>query len=400
MTVVCGLFAPALVAVSAAAAAPGEIDGTVVESHSRWGYGGNLIVTEAVVEQADGSRVTLHELGGRVGDIATVVSHSPPLLEPGSTVRVQVKEATAATGRRWLRVTRVLEEESASLPPGSVGFVRTINDNAVPLFFTPSCAVLVANSEGAETVPGDLEFDAIQRSVDTWNQALSTCSRFFIDYLGPEPLEPAFDGINVIRFREDRWCRPASGDDPEICHDPGAAGLTFVTFGLTGDRDGEILDADIEINGVDFALTVDGQGTGSAGCDSDIANTLTHELGHLLGLDHTCYEGEGPRPFTSDGEPAPSCFPESQLSAEVRNATMYNFQECGEVKKAVLEQDDIDGACSIYAGVEPSDCTYPSFGGGFVEKGGCSASGNGAGGDGLLALLALTALACIRSRRP
>ena len=62
------------------------------------------------------------------------------------------------------------------------------------------------------------------------------------------------------------------------------------------DDAGRILDADVEMNNFNFAFTVDGTAPATAAGRpvADVQNTLTHELGHLLGLDHTCYDGWNP----------------------------------------------------------------------------------------------------------
>ena len=368
------------------------VEGVVVDSRSRWGYGGDLIVTETTVETRTGERVVLHQLGGQVGDVATVVTHAPRPLPMYAWVSVDAVSARAATGRRWMRVDRV-HAITPALAPGALGFVVATNENNVGLFFESSCALVGVNEGGSTTIPDELELTAIDRTIGRWNDALGQCSYLSIERLDTIPIDPGFDGINVIQFREDRWCRPAAGDDPEVCHDPAAAALTFLTFGLSGDRDGAILDADIEINGVDFGLVVDGMGRTSAGCVADLENTLTHELGHLIGLDHTCYDGIGTRPVDGDGNPLPSCFPEGNLEAAVIDATMYNFQDCGETKKISLESDDVAGACAIYpAGESPGECTHPSV---FSGLGFCSTGG---GGSSWLVALVLLAIFRRRSR--
>ena len=125
---------------------------------------------------------------------------------------------------------------------------------------------------------------------------------------GRESLEVGLDGINLIKFRDTEWCRPATEDREAECYSPGAAGLTTLFFidDASSSRNGEILDADIELNGVNFAISAGGVSNGTSGCLSDLANTLTHEVGHLLGMDHTCFDGQGVRPVDHLGTPIPS----------------------------------------------------------------------------------------------
>jgi hypothetical protein len=93
----------------------------------------------------------------------------------------------------------------------------------------------------------------------------------------------------------------------------------------------------------------EGSRTSGQGSRADLANTLTHEFGHLVGLDHTCWDQGGtPGVDDSSGQQIPRCEPASALSSEVKEATMYNFQDPGETKKRTVEEDDIDGFCAIY----------------------------------------------------
>src|SRR6266545_4061144 len=74
------------------------------------------------------------------------------------------------------------------------------------------------------------------------------------------------------------------------------------------DRNGTLLDADIELNALDFKIAVDHQSLGPAQlCESDLANTFTHEIGHLMGLDHTCWNGSDARLNDDLGDPLPLC---------------------------------------------------------------------------------------------
>ena len=77
--------------------------------------------------------------------------------------------------------------------------------------------------------------------------------------------EVGYDGVNRVKYREDEWCRPPVDGDPKECYDASAAAITTL---IHVDRpgspdDGRLLDADIELNGVNFAFTVDGTTRGS-----------------------------------------------------------------------------------------------------------------------------------------
>jgi uncharacterized protein (TIGR03382 family) len=178
-------------------------------------------------------------------------------------------------------------------------------------------------------------------------------------------------------------------------HDPpNSAGtiiaLTTSTFVVST---GEIVDADIELhewNGGTasagyYFTCVDapacGRGVrGNPNCVSmDLANTVTHEVGHFLGLDHVCsYQNT-------------SCDP---------NATMAPNALEGETSKRSLGADDVEGVCSIYPAGQATSSTAgclgdttppqtPQSGGG----GGCSTAGTGG------AVLAAAALLLLRRRR-
>ena len=75
---------------------------------------------------------------------------------------------------------------------------------------------------------------------------------------------------NVVMFQDDKWTY--GGTDNTL-------GMTTVTF----DADtGEILDADVEINHALNELTVSDERV-----VYDLQSIVTHEAGHLLGLDHS-----------------------------------------------------------------------------------------------------------------
>lgn len=205
---------------------------------------------------------------------------------------------------------------------------------------------------GAADVPG--AFDAaLASAMAAWNDTTSACGYLELRAEPPDTGEVGFDYINRIVVREDTWCAPGP---PERCHDSGSIGLTTLFFvdDPGNPRDGVILDADIELNAVDYALaTCDGLPggcvTGGDGVRADLANTLTHELGHVIGLDHTCWAGDpSEAPLDGDGNPVPACQPVILLPPAVTEATMYNFADPEEIKKRTPEPDDVDGVCARY----------------------------------------------------
>ncbi|TXD38568.1 matrixin family metalloprotease [Lujinxingia vulgaris] len=168
------------------------------------------------------------------------------------------------------------------------------------------------------TIPAELEQDIVS-AFDAWNAP--DCSEFTLEYQGTTVFQAGFDdtppvdNLNVFVFQDESW--PTRNGQ--------AIALTTVTYRMT---DGQILDADIEMNGADYVFT--NSENGEAGT-MDLRNTLTHEVGHFLGLDHA------PNPDT----------------------TMYATAREGEIEKRDLHPGDIEGLCTIYPLGTP-DVTPPS----------------------------------------
>jgi hypothetical protein len=198
------------------------------------------------------------------------------------------------------------------------------------------------------------------------------CSYIKLKYEGPiEGHEVGRDGINLIKFRDAAWCRPAVDNDPARCYADSAAGITTAVYvdDAKSSRDGAIVDADIEINGKNFAISDNGTTLGTATCKAELANTLTHELGHLHGIEHPCLAAGDPARIDNLGRPVPLCSATSDPA--ITESTMFNFQDCGETKKETLAPDDIAAVCGIYpVANDPGTCTPVSL----SQAGCCSAS--------------------------
>jgi MYXO-CTERM domain-containing protein len=232
---------------------------------------------------------------------------------------------------------------------------------------------------------GDAGFAAIDRSIATWAAQMGVCGNLTLrDGLRSPSRSVGFigDGTdeNVVIFRTRDCLQAAPADDP--CHNRGtcanaydcwdfAPGVLAITTTSYDSRTGHMFDADIELNASEHTFTtVDGPtcptNTGSLNCaDTDVQNTVTHEMGHALGLAHS------PDPLS----------------------TMYGRAERGEISKRLLDDGSKEFVCSVYPKGQPSqDCDGPSLD---ITEVGSSCSAVPMGPLGLLALAA----SALRRRR-
>jgi len=277
-------------------------------------------------------------------------------------------------------------------------FVRSKNNSGLHLWWATRGHSFQIDAQGTPDSPSAGVFAAIRKSYQTW--AGVTCSDLKFD---EEPLatDPAarkvgfFQGEtnhNLVFFRTQSCKTAVPANDPCVskggcsnqydCWDKGDAVIATTTTTSTSST-GQIQDTDIEINdapqgsGSKFIFTtVDGPKCtlpGETNCVSmDVQNTITHEAGHTLGLDH------------------PPDHPE---------ATMYATAPVGETSKRVLAQDDTDGICSIYPAGKPTVTDVGDIS--IAPGGGCGCSQAQTGpGAALCALLLLLQMRRRSSKKP
>ena len=237
-------------------------------------------------------------------------------------------------------------------------YVRYTSDSG-KMFKWPQTCVLLA------TYPNDLldmmTLDEVEGAVDAsaaaWSGDADACTYLNISVSSSTDATPRAtnDGRNNVIFRAATWCKQtATGTcDPGVVYDPAALALTSVSASTSS---GVIRDADIEVNAFHFSwadLVAHPDLRGNGQPFHDLQNALTHEMGHLVGLDHTCYF-QGPPPLDSTGAPITDC---ASASAEVLDTTMFPSANPGDVDKRTLAPDDQLAACEIYPAAEdPMTC--------------------------------------------
>lgn len=342
------------------------MEGLVVHTRARWTADQSTIVTDVTLELADGTRRTMVQRGGVVGTIG-VLSKGMPVLQTGDRVALQARASRTLRGREALALQKVLRlerpisgENPSLLEPK---YVRTQTETGQPLYWSSRCIFVTYDDEGTPAIEGDEEFAVLDRSFASWQRAADACSYLQIVLEGRRPQEIAIDEVNAVKFRNDRWCTPATADTPELCHDPDAMAITTVSYiqNPQSPRHGEIIDADIEINAVHYAVSVDDQTTSDRPCHADLTSVVTHEIGHVLGLADACTNTPSENDWLdAAGNPVPSCW-QSGISPEVRASTMFGVANCGETFKATLEPQDEQALCEMYpAANDPGVCARAS----------------------------------------
>lgn len=209
------------------------------------------------------------------------------------------------------------------------------------------------DAAGSARTPVEAEFTAVDSAFATWQTLARTCSDFeFVR--GARIMDPKVgrgtDADNVVTFREEN-CRdvvpltdPCQADgscgNAHRCWEHGDATIALTTSTYST-RTGVIFDSDIEFNagrsgdGTRFLFTTISSPACAEGMESpfctayDIQNTATHEIGHLVGLDHV----NGP------------------------TSTMAPTAPLGDLQKRVIDPGSAAGFCGTYPrGKPPVPC--------------------------------------------
>ena len=244
----------------------------------------------------------------------------------------------------------------ASAAPAAA-YVRTRTDTThVPLYWSFPRATLELARPPESFPVSAIDFQAAAaQAANAWTFTPLECSSVNLT-IAPDLVDDqtvAYDGHNRIVIRTGAWCR-----DPDAlthCHESSQIAVTTVVsrYHPGAYDDGQILEADIEVNDVDYlwAVIPEGEFAGRDFANSyDLAAALTHEMGHFIGFAHTCLlPGEDPR-VDDQGVPSPPCTEVApNTSSLIRDSAMYPFMEPVETRERWLSTDDLVGACAIYS---------------------------------------------------
>lgn len=276
-----------------------------------------------------------------------------------------------------LMVALVLGQTTSSDP-----YVRSRvtqgDKSAQCLYWTASSITWQQSSVGDSQIAGDGEFTAVRRSFQSWQNLFAQYGNLSL-VEGPvvDDRTVGYDqngsNRNLLLFRMRRCTDVAQSTDAcwtaKTCantydcweHGDATIGITLTTY---DERSGIIYDSDIELNAASFTFTAS-----DTNVSTDVQNTVTHEAGHFIGLDHTNASG----------------------------SVMYPKAPPGETSKRTIDAGSADFVRTVYPkGQASQSCLHPTTDAELGKKGAGCATG---GAEAFVPALAAWALLAVRRRR-
>jgi hypothetical protein len=193
--------------------------------------------------------------------------------------------------------------------------LRNPSNQAALFWSTPGSIGVVISSAGSDNLAPGEHVPALRLAIDAWNRA-SGSGITLVENTSPSAqsrTDWASDNVHLLLFDESN----TSGYFPQ---GSGTVAITPVQYFSNG----RIADADVLFNGSGFNFTT----SGAVGA-FDVADVAAHELGHLVGLDHSGVAG----------------------------ATLYPYVDPTVIEHRSLSEDDEGGARAIAALATPSTLT-------------------------------------------
>jgi hypothetical protein len=201
----------------------------------------------------------------------------------------------------WLALALILGAAAGALAHERL----RVSGSGIPLAWSsPASIGIVINSDGSDDLPDGSHETALRDAIHAWNAAVGSALEMDEDTSDVQQARTDWesDNIHLILFDETNSSGFFGGG--------GIVAITPVWFFSNG----VIVDADVLFNGSEFMFTTSGEAN-----SFDVGDVGTHELGHLIGLDHSGWAG----------------------------GTMYPYVDQGIVLQRSLSADDVCGARDI-----------------------------------------------------
>lgn len=222
----------------------------------------------------------------------------------------------------WSKMGPILAAASAAvLLSGSPAQAYNLQDDLWDIDRGPLKYVI--NDDGSDDLPPEEAIEAVRSAFRQWECVAGTRIRF-IQGTENGPREVTFDdGLQTLYWGETEQEVLSVGMGPAVL------GITIAQANPDGPMERQA--GDIVFNGFHHTWTV-GQGQGA-----DVEEVALHEIGHLIGLDHSCAD-----------EAAGDCLDPS-----------LSIMAPAGVSGATLKTDDKDAVAALYPAEDESRCDGP-----------------------------------------
>ncbi len=188
---------------------------------------------------------------------------------------------------------------------------------------------IVIQADGSDDLSDGSHETAIRNAVEAWNSVNGSRSRLVIDDSAGSKARQDWQSndIHLVLFDE-------NGSSGYFSGASGIVAITPVSFFT----DGRIIDADVVFNGKNFRFTTSGEPA-----HFDVQDVAAHELGHLIGLDHSGVCGSTMYPYVD-----PTVILHRSLAIDDQNGLrhLYPTSTFGKIDGRLVREDEsgISGA--------------------------------------------------------
>jgi len=189
-----------------------------------------------------------------------------------------------SSGRRWLTRAALLVAAFGAGAGIAEGYVRIVLGGKTLHWNNPDIDWQL-NPESFSGMDAQGVSDAADRAFSTWNQVNKSAINFV---RGEDTSEADYSRSTHIVYLD---------SDNSSGFFPNGSGTVAITPIIYGTSDGRIIDVDIIFNGKDFDFALHANGS-----KFDLQDVMTHDIGHMIGLDHSPHHGSSMWPYVSPGQ--------------------------------------------------------------------------------------------------